>query len=103
MVRVDEDRRAALAAFSLGALAERVDVPGAGDNLRDFDLVFDDGHREPLEITADAHAPTEQSRARMADGHFPAAELNRFWSIDPGRSVVDEGGRELPIDVRRIR
>jgi hypothetical protein len=102
MGRVEEDRAAALAAFALGALAERVDLPGAGDNLRDFDLVFRDGHREPLEITADAHAPTEQSRARMGYAHFPAPELDRFWQVDPGKFVVDEAGVERAVDVRRI-
>jgi hypothetical protein len=46
--RAVEDGAAAAAAFVLGAKAQRRDN-GRGEGMRDFDLVFDGGHPEPLE------------------------------------------------------
>jgi hypothetical protein len=44
-----ELKAAAAAAFVLEARLERLDIPAQG--MRDFDLVFSDGSREPIEIT----------------------------------------------------
>jgi hypothetical protein len=45
-----ELKAAAAAAFVLGARVDRLDIPPA-QGMRDFDLVFRDDSREPLEIT----------------------------------------------------
>jgi alkanesulfonate monooxygenase SsuD/methylene tetrahydromethanopterin reductase-like flavin-dependent oxidoreductase (luciferase family) len=60
-----ELKAAAAAAFVLGARLERLDIPPA-QGMRDFDLVFSDGSREPIEIT--------RSRARSAQGESDQLE-----------------------------
>jgi hypothetical protein len=51
-----ELKAGAAAAFVLGAWLERLDLPPA-QATRDFDLVFSDGSREPLEITSYVDRP----------------------------------------------
>src|SRR2546423_3336016 len=97
-----EHRAAAAAAFVLGAKAQRRDT-GRRNGMRDFDLVFDDGHCEPLEVTQHAHEPTRQTFARLREGAFDANELDHVWMVWireywPGADGVDE-----PYDVVRCR
>jgi hypothetical protein len=94
--REAENRSAALAACALGARAKRLDAPGAGD--RDFDLVFLDGHREPLEITSNVIAAVRQTSARLEGNPFPLDGTQRVWLLG-----IDERTAEgRAIDVRRI-
>jgi hypothetical protein len=94
--REAEDRSAALAACALGALAERLDKPGSGD--RDFDLVFEDGHREPLEVTSNANPAARKTSKRLEKNPFPLDGTRATWAL----SVDEYTSDKQPIDVRRI-
>jgi hypothetical protein len=90
-----EDRSAALAACALGAVAQRLDTPESGD--RDFDLVFPDEHREPLEITSNIIPAARQTSARLERNPFPLEGTQRTWALSIDERTED--GR--PVDVQR--
>jgi hypothetical protein len=69
-----------------------------GKQIRDFDLVFADGHCEPLEVTIHAHGAILQTRDRLdrLTGGL-RANVRRVWLI-PVPRVAPSGA---PYDVRR--
>jgi hypothetical protein len=81
--RAVQTRAAAAAAFVLGAKAQPCDIsPQQG--MRDFDLVFDDGHCEPLEVTQHMHEPTRHTLARLREGGFRRGRARpRLDGLDP--------------------
>ncbi len=97
-----EDRAAAAAAFVLGAKAQRCDT-GRRQQMRDFDLVFDDRHREPLEVTQHAHEPTWGTLARLPEGGFDADELDHVWTVWIPEYEPRRDGADRPYDVDTCR
>src|SRR6266487_841004 len=95
--RAVEHRAAAAAAFILNAKARRIDAHGR-QKTRDFDLVFEDRHIEPLEVTQYAHEPTRVTQARLdPDGYD--ADLDRQWWVSIPYFERDDAGIERPYDV----
>jgi hypothetical protein len=95
-----ENRAAAAASWVLNAKARRCDL--GGSSIRDFDLLFDDGHVEPLEVTAHVAASVRQTWARIEDADQVAPTLTRVWTVNHPSGVPDpRGDRSQPYDVRR--
>lgn len=96
-----EHAAAELVVSALGALrAERRDT-GGGEQVRDFDIIFEDGHAEPLEITLDAQDTVVQTWDRLDRANELEADLSRYWMTSP--SLYDRDGRGSLVDVRELR
>ena len=95
-----ELKAAAAAAYVLGARLERLDVPPA-QGMRDFDLVFSDGRREPLEITSyvDRRAYETWERIRRASP-LVARTLTRRWVLAVPFSIPASATGFVPYDVK---
>ena len=93
--REAENKCAALAACANGVMAERMDEVGSGD--RDFDLVFTDRPREPLEITTNIKPAARETTMRLEGNPFPLYGARAAWTVD-----VRRNDDENPIDVQRI-
>jgi hypothetical protein len=94
--REAENRSAALAACALGAMAERLDTPTSAD--RDFDLVFEGGRREPLEVTSNVNPAARETSKRLEANPFALDGTRATWAL----SVDEYTSNKQPIDVRRI-
>jgi hypothetical protein len=91
---------AAVVVAALGAdRAEQRDM--GGEQLRDFDIVFSDGHAEPLEVTLDAQEAVMQTWDRLDRANELDADLSRLWLISP--DFYDKDGRASVLDVRAVR
>jgi hypothetical protein len=100
-MREIEHDAAELVVEALGALrAEPRDTRG-GEQMRDFDIVFDDGHEEPLEITLDAQGAVVQTWERLDRANELEADLERYWSLSP--KFYDKDGRGFVLDVNAVR
>jgi hypothetical protein len=68
--------------------------------MRDFDLVFADGYREPLEITSYVDRPAYETweRIRRA-GPLIAPTLARRWVLAVPHSTPTSGTARVPYDV----
>lgn len=96
-----EDRIAETVVRALGASrADRRDR-GGGEQIRDFDIVFDDGHTEPLEITLDADKAVVQTWDRLDRANELPADLECLWMTSP--SIYDRDGNASVVDVRSLR
>lgn len=85
---------------ALGAVKAECRDKG-GERIRDFDIVFEDGHEEPLEITLDAENAVIQSWDRLDQTNELKADLKRRWSTAPG--FYDGQGRGKVVAVREVR
>lgn len=95
-----ELKAAAAAAFVLGARVERLDIPPA-QGMRDFDLVFDDGQREPLEITSYVDRPAHETWERIRRAApLVAPSLMRRWALAVPHSTSTSDGARGPYDVK---
>jgi hypothetical protein len=76
-----EERAAQLVVDELGAGSyEALDIPGAPDNTRDFEILFTDGHREPLEVTTNLDTTVMKSLGRTGGGIIELdADVARLW------------------------
>lgn len=99
-----ENVAAELVVAELGALrAERRDVPGAQDRTRDYDVVFGDGHDEPIEITTNLDRATMSALGRTDGGVLElSGNVKRLWMVTGSATYTDQGGRTLPFDRWRI-
>jgi hypothetical protein len=92
--QAEKDRRedvcAAIVCDVLGNRARwrRRDVLGGPPGLHDFDIEFDDGHREALEVSAYTDPPAEAQRAAL-DGNDQRESqlLRRVWFL----AIPDRG------------
>jgi hypothetical protein len=99
-----ENWAAAYAAQALSASeVVRLDDGNIGQQVRDFDLVFADGHTEPLEVTVHAETAIVQGQARIRqrdDGL--KANIARVWLVSvPYVEVSPATGERTAYDVRR--
>jgi hypothetical protein len=108
MKLVDKDelecRAAAMVVAELGAVRSvKCDISGGPSGLRDFDIVFADGHKEPLEITTNLDSVVMSAFARADGGAFDlAANVRRFWMVSGSQTFTDTSGRVLPFDRHRV-
>jgi hypothetical protein len=103
--RISDDgelKAAAAAAFILGARLDRLDIPPA-QSMRDFDLVFDDGRREPLEITSYVDRPALETWERIRRAAPLAARaLTRRWVLAVPHSTSTSATTRIPYDVKEF-
>src|SRR5439155_22699618 len=64
---------------------------------------FEDGHREPLEITQHVHEATRTTLARLPDGGFDADELDHVWTVWIPECEPDPAGDDRPYGVLECR
>lgn len=91
---------AAIAAFVLGANAKRRDF--GGRQVRDFDLIFPDGHTEPLEVTRHFDRAATETWERLSRQERAAPSLSRVWTVDTPSKAPTPSGGTAPYDVRRF-
>ncbi|HLE99175.1 MAG TPA: hypothetical protein VI540_04705 [Gaiellaceae bacterium] len=96
-----EHDAAELVVSALGAVSAEPRDTGSGEQIRDFDIVFEDGHEEPLEVTLDAQDAVVQTWERLDRVNELEADLSRCWSTSPG--LYDRDGRGVVVDVREVR
>jgi hypothetical protein len=96
-----EHDAAELVVAALGALRADPRDTGGGEQIRDFDIVFEDDHEEPLEITLDAQKAVVQTWERLDRANELEADLERYWSISP--KFYDKEGRGFVLDVKAVR
>jgi hypothetical protein len=84
--------------------AVRRDTRDLGRRMRDFDLVFDDGHLEPLEVTLHADPAALQARSRFDRvGGGLEADVARVWVVSPPYLQTDVDGAAKAFDVNECR
>jgi hypothetical protein len=91
---------AAIAASVLGAKAKRRDV--GGSQMRDFDLIFPDGHVEPLEVTRHFDRAATETWERLAQANCEARSLSRVWTVDIPSKMRNVSGGTGPYPVREF-
>jgi len=108
MTLVDKDKMqrdaASLVVAELGAVRfEERDVPGAPPGTRDFDIIFPDGHCEPLEVTSNLDRVVMNALGRTGGGYFELpARVRRFWGVSASQTYTDASGKRVPFDPRRV-
>lgn len=95
-----EERAAASACWALGGVKAIPRDAGNVPSMRDFDLVFDDGHIEPLEVTIHADRTVVQTSERLGRSDKLAPSLARVWTVDAPPFEIDPAGRRVPLNVR---
>jgi hypothetical protein len=91
---------AAYAADAMSATFVRRDE-NIGESIRDFDLLFADGHTEPLEVTIHADEVIVQTMGRMkAHPRELKADVTRVWIVSHPYFQVDPTGTNVPYDLR---
>jgi hypothetical protein len=96
-----EEWAAAYAAEALSAATfERRDM-NTGEQIRDFDLIFADGHAEPLEVTIHADEVIVRTMGRLKRGPRELkADVANLWMVSHSRFQVDPTGANVPYDLR---
>jgi hypothetical protein len=75
---------------------------GGGIQMRDFDVVFEDGHEEPLEVTTSADPNVMNTMNRMEGNNRITADVQRVWMVSSMRYTSrNAAGKETPFDRRR--
>ena len=99
-----EERAAQLVVDELGAGSyEALDIPGAPDNSRDFEILFTDGHREPLEVTTNLDTTVMKSLGRTGGGIIELdADVARLWMVTSEATWTDTRGETQPFDRDKV-
>jgi len=97
-----EERAAASACWALGNAKAIPRDDGTAPSTRDFDLLFDDGHTEPLEVTVHADRAVVQTSERLGRSDKVAPSLTRVWTVDAPPSALESAGKRVALDVRRF-
>jgi hypothetical protein len=99
-----EDRSASMVVAELGAVRfERRDVKGAANNTRDFDVVFEDGHEEPLEVTTNLDSEIVRAIDRTGGGVLELdADVRLLWMVSANETFTDAAGAAVAFDRRRV-
>jgi hypothetical protein len=97
-----ETRAADLVVAELGAARwELRDTGKLGIQMRDFDIVFADGHEEPLEVTASADPMVLNTMHRMEGKNRIPASVRRSWLASAPFTSTDAAGTKTAFDRRR--
>jgi hypothetical protein len=99
-----ERRAASMVVAELGAarFVER-DVRGAPSGTRDFDIVFNGGREEPLEVTTNLNTVVMRAFGRADGGSFELpANVQRYWVVSANQTFTDTNGRTVPFDRKRV-
>jgi hypothetical protein len=96
-----ERRAADLVVAELGAARwELRDTGKLGIQMRDYDVIFADGHCEPLEVTTDADRNVLNTMARMEGNHRIAHSGERVWSVAVPNTSTDAAGKKRAFDLQ---
>jgi hypothetical protein len=97
-----ETRAADLVVAELGALRwELRDSRELGVQMRDFDIVFADGHEEPLEVTTSADSLVVNTMQRMEGKNRIPWLGPRSWVTSAPYTSTDAAGKKTAFDRRR--
>lgn len=99
-----EEHAAEMVVAELGAVgAEKRDLPRAPSGTRDYDVVFADGHEEPLEVTTNLDKSVMNALQRTNGGVLELdANVQRLWMVVGSHTWTDENGAPEPFDRRRV-
>ncbi len=101
-MREIERQAANLVVAELGALRWKLRDMGGGIQMRDFDLIFEDGHEEPLEVTTSADPNVMNTMNRMEGNNRIKADVRRTWMVSSMRyTSTDTAGKKTAFDRRR--
>ena len=96
-----EEWAAAYAAEALSATTFKQRDMNTGDQIRDFDLIFDDDPPEPLEVTIHADEVIVRTMGRLKRGPRELkADVANLWWVSHSRFQVDPTGATIPYDLR---
>jgi hypothetical protein len=97
-----ETRAADLVVAEFGAARwELRDTPGLGVQMRDYDVIFADGHEEPLEVTTSADPLVLKAMGRMEGKTQIPANVKRAWFASAPYTFTDSQGQKRAFDLRR--
>jgi hypothetical protein len=97
-----ERSAASLVVAELGALRWEPRDMRDGTQMRDFDVVFADGHAEPLEVTTSADPNVMNTMNRMEGKNRITARVRRSWMVAAHtRTSMDAAGKKTAFDRRR--
>jgi hypothetical protein len=93
-----EERAAEMVVAELGAVcAQMRDLPGAPSGTRDYDVVFADGHEEPLEVTSNLDKSVMHALHRTHGGVLKLdANVQGLWMVVGSHTWTDENGPRSP-------
>jgi hypothetical protein len=99
-----EQHAAEMVVAELGAVgAQKRDMPGAPSGTRDYDVLFADGHEEPLEVTTNLDRSVMNALQRTDGGVLKLdANVQRLWMVVGSQTWTDENGTTKPFDRRRV-
>jgi hypothetical protein len=99
-----EERAAAMVVAELRAVgAQKRDVPGAPSRTRDYDVVFADGHEEPLEVTSNLDTSVMNALRRTDGGLLELdADVQLLWVVVGSHTWTDQSGERKPFDRKRV-
>jgi hypothetical protein len=96
-----EKRAADLVVAELGAARWKLrDTGKLGIQMRDYDVIFADGHCEPLEVTTDADRSVLNTMARMEGNHRIAYSGERVWAVSVPNTSTDAAGKKTAFDLQ---
>jgi hypothetical protein len=96
-----ETHAADLVVAELGAVRWKLrDTGKLGIQMRDYDVIFADGHSEPLEITTDADRNVVTTMARVEGNHRIAHSGERVWAVPVPNTSTDAAGRKTAFDLQ---
>jgi hypothetical protein len=97
-----ERTAAGLVVAELGAVrSELRDTRTLGVQMRDYDVVFADGHEEPLEVTTSADPLVLKAMGRMEGKTQIPANVKRAWYASAPYTFTDSQGEKTAFDLRR--
>ena len=85
-----------------GALWDPRDFRGGPLGRHDYDLLFDDGHVEALDVCAFTDEEAEAQREALKDRRFRETTLERCWSVGIPDRGLDLGSRSDDTFVSRL-
>jgi hypothetical protein len=99
-----EEHAADMVVAELSAIgARKRDTPGAPSGTRDYNVVFADGHEEPLEVTTNLDKSVMNALQRTDGGVLELdADVQRLWIVVGSHTWTDENGATEPFDRRRV-
>jgi len=101
-MREIERRAASLVVAELGALQWKSRDMRDGTQMRDFDVMFADGHAEPLEVTTSADPNVMNTMNRMEGKNRITANVRRSWLVSAHTYTSrDSAGNKMAFDRRR--
>jgi hypothetical protein len=100
-MREIERRAASLVVAELGALQWKSRDMRDGTQMRDFDVMFADGHAEPLEVTTSADPNVMNTMNRMEGKNRITSNVRCSWLVSAHTYTSrDSAGNKMAFDRR---